>query len=314
MSTVQYPHLRRGVACALLGGVFWGLSANCAEILMGEFGVPVNWITAVRMALSAAFFLTLSAVTMRRQMLAILRDGRSLLLVVAFSLLGVTLTQVSYLSAISYAGAPAALLLEQLGLVLIMLYVCARARRAPRARELAGLAFALAGLVLISTQGDPSTLSIPFLGLAWGLVSAVSLAFYNLLPVYPLKRYGSFVVTGLAMLVGCVVVVVAFQPWSYEVSMPIEGWCVFAVIVLVGTILAYLLYVQGVKDAGPTRASLLGSVEPVSAMVISVVWLGGTVSLFDVLGAVAIVAMIVLVTEREPGAESEGEPDAEPEG
>ena len=101
------------------------------------------------------------------------------------------------------------------------------------------------------------------------------------------------------MLIGCVVVTAAFQPWTYEVSMPFEGWCVFAVIVLVGTILAYLLYVQGVKDAGPTRASLLGSVEPVSAMIISGVWLGDTVSLFDVLGAAAIVTMIVLVTEKE---------------
>ena len=168
MSAVQYPHLKRGIACALLGGVFWGLSANCAEVLMGEFGVPVNWITAVRMALSAVFFLALSVATKRQQVAAILHDAKSLLLVAAFALFGITLTQVSYLSAIYYAGAGTALLLEQLGLVLIMLYVCARARRAPRPREFAGLGFALLGVVLISTQGDLSTLSIPFLGLAWG--------------------------------------------------------------------------------------------------------------------------------------------------
>ncbi len=74
---------------------------------------------------------------------------------------------------------------------------------------------------------------------------------------------------------------------------------IFALIVLVGTILAYLLFVQGIRDAGPMRAGLLGSVEPVSAIVISAVWLGTPICVYDALGAVAIVCMIALITQRE---------------
>lgn len=295
----SYPHMKRGVLCALFGGIFWGFSANCAEILMGYFAVPVEWITCARMGCSALFFLTLSAVTMKRRMLEVFKDINMLLLIAGFSLLGITLTQISYLKAIHFAGAGTALLLEQLGLVLVMLYLCLKSRRKPYGRELAGLVLALVGAVLISTQGDITTLDIPLIGLIWGLISAVSLAFYNLMGVKPLAKYGSFLVTGLSMLLGCVVTTAMFRPWTYAVSLPAEGWVIFALIVLVGTILAYLLFVQGIRDAGPMRAGLLGSVEPVSAIVISAVWLGTPISVYDALGAVAIVCMIAFITQRE---------------
>ena len=299
MAAPRYPHLARGIICALLGGVFWGFSANCAEVLLGSYDVPIYWVTSTRMGLSAAFFMALAFATNRSGLRAVFKDRESLALIGGFATLGVLLTQISYLSAIYYAGAGTALLLEQLGLALIMLYLCVRQRRMPCAREVLGLVCALAGVVLISTQGDLGVLSVPVLGLAWGLTSAVALAFYNLMPVKPLAKYGSFLVTGLAMLAGTVIACALFRPWEVEVSLPLEGWLVYAAIVVVGTILAYLLYVQGVKDAGPMRASLLGSVEPVSAMIISAVWLKTPISVFDALGAVAIVAMIVLVTQRE---------------
>ena len=170
---------------------------------------------------------------------------------------------------------------------------------APVRREAAGLACALIGVLLIATQGDLSTLAVPADGLAWGLISAVSLAFYNLMPVRPLARYGSFLVTGVAMAIAGAVTLAVFRPWEQPVSLPPEGWAVFAAIVGVGTILAYLLFVQGIKDAGPVRAGLLGSIEPVSAMVIAACWLGTPVTAWDAAGAAAIVAMIFLVSERE---------------
>lgn len=301
MEARRYPHVRRGVACALLGGVSWGFSANCAEVLMGSYGVPVGWITCSRMGFAAVFFLALAALTLRKRALSVLRDVPSLLRIAGFALLGVLLTQVSYSKAIFYAGAGPALLLEQMGLALIMLCLCVRDRRLPCPRELAGLVLALVGMALISTQGDFSALAIPPAGLAWGLIAAVSLMFYNLMPVRPLAKYGSFLVTGSAMLLGGVAAAGLFRPWEVEVSLPSEGWLVFAAIVVVGTILAYLLFVQGIKDAGPMRAGLLGSVEPVSGMVIAAVWQGTPVSAFDALGAAAIVAMIMLVTQREQG-------------
>ena len=143
------------------------------------------------------------------------------------------------------------------------------------------------------------SLAIPPEGFAWGLLSAVALAFYTLLPVRVLGKWGSLLVTGLAMLFGGAAATVAVQPWAMPVQLSGGALVAIVAIVLVGTLGAYMLYLQGVADAGPVKASLLCSVEPVAALVISALWLQAPVSAWDVAGCVAIVAMVVLVTERE---------------
>ena len=312
-AAVEGRHVARGVACALAGGVCWGFSGTCAQLLMSDYGAPATWITCVRMVIAAVFFLFLTAVRDWRDLVAVLRDWRSLARIAAFAVFGVLLTQLSYLNAIGYTSAGVGTTIEQVGLVIIMLYVCLRTRRLPRAREAAGLVFALGGMAVIATQGDPSSLAIPVEGLAWGLVSAVALSFYTLMPVRVLAKWGSMLVTGLAMLFGGSAASLVVQPWTMDVQLSGGGLAALVAIVLVGTLGAYMLYLQGVADAGPVKASLLCCAEPVSATVLALVWLHAPVSVWDAVGCVLIVVMIFLVTERErrpAAAPAEAAPDA----
>ena len=137
-------HVVRGIVFAALGGICWGFSGTCAQLMTSGFGVPVSWITCVRLLLAAVIFLVVCGVREPRNLLAALRDVRSLGRIAAFALLGVLLTQVSYLSAISYTNAGTGTVLERLGLIVIMVYVCLRMRRLPRIREAAGLVLASA--------------------------------------------------------------------------------------------------------------------------------------------------------------------------
>ncbi|MEY8460205.1 GNAT family N-acetyltransferase [Eggerthellaceae bacterium 24-137] len=302
-------HVVRGIVFAALGGICWGFSGNCAQMLTAELGVPVLWITAVRLTVAALIFLAICLVREPRNLLAALRDGRSLAYIAGFAILGVLLTQVSYLSAIAYTNAGTGTVLERTGLVLIMGYVCLRTRRLPRPREAAGLVLAIGGTVLIATQGDFSRLAIAPAGLGWGLVSAVALAFYTLMPGKPLAKWGSFIVTGLAMAMGGTVSMAGVQPWTMGVTVTPAVVGVMALMVLVGTFAAYLFYLQGIADAGPVRAGLVGCVEPVSATIISALWLGTTVTPMDVLGCAMIVVMVFLVTDR--GGEGDADQAAE---
>ena len=301
-------HALRGIVFAALGGICWGFSGNCAQLLTAGLGVPVMWITPFRLTAAAVIFLLVCVVREPRNLLAALRDSRSLLYIAGFALLGVLLTQVSYLSAIAYTNAGTGTVLERTGLVLIMGYVCLRTRRLPHPREAVGLVLAIGGTVIIATQGDLTGLSIAPMGLIWGLISAVALAFYTLMPGKPLAKWGSFIVTGIAMALGGSVSMVAVQPWNLNVTVTPEVVGVMALMVLVGTFAAYLFYLQGIADAGPVRAGLVGCVEPVSATIISAVWLGTTVSVMDIIGCAMIVAMVFLVTEREDSADREATP------
>ena len=295
-------HVVRGIVFAALGGICWGFSGTCAQLMTSGFGVPVSWITCVRLLLAAVVFLVVCGVREPRNLLAALRDVRSLGRIAAFALLGVLLTQVSYLSAISYTNAGTGTVLERLGLIVIMVYVCLRMRRLPRIREAAGLVLAIGGTVLIATKGNLGSLAIPAEGLFWGIISAFALAFYTLLPGKVLEKWGSFIVTGLAMLIGGAVATVAVQPWTIPVEVSPELAGVMFAMIIVGTFAAYLFYLQGITDAGPVRAGLVGCVEPVSATVISAVWLGTPVGVVDVVGCAMIIGMVFLVTEREEGS------------
>ena len=91
------------------------------------------------------------------------------------------------------------------------------------------------------------------------------------------------------------------------VNLPLGGIAALVAIVIVGTLGAYILYLQGVNDAGPVKASLLCCVEPVSAMILALAWLHTPVSGWDLAGCALIVIMIFLVTEREPKTEQAAE-------
>ena len=49
-------HVVRGIVFAALGGICWGFSGTCAQLMTSGFGVPVSWITCVRLLLAAVIF------------------------------------------------------------------------------------------------------------------------------------------------------------------------------------------------------------------------------------------------------------------
>lgn len=267
---------------------------------MVQYGLSPLWLTPARMLVAAALFLAFAVVAQRRLVALVLRDARTLARLVLYGVFGVLLMQITYLFAIREAGAGTALTLEQLCLVFVMLYVCWKGRRAPNKREVLGILFAGAGVVCIATQGDPSTLSASAVGVAWGVASGLTMAFYNILPIEPLKRYGTPIVNGIGLLLGAVVCSAFTHPWTYEIDLPPEGWVVFAGLAVIGTFVAYFLYIQGVNDAGPMRASLLACSEPVTGTFVSAVWIGTEITVWDVLGLVLIIAMVFLEVQKDP--------------
>lgn len=294
---VRYPHALRGIVCALFGAIFWGFSGTCAQLLMDNYAAPSEWITSVRMICSAVFFLAVALAKNWRSLIAVMRDLRSLAWIAAFALFGILLMQISYLNVIRATSAGVGTTLEQLGLIFIMFWTCFKTKRLPFKREMLGLLFALAGTVVIATQGDLSTLALTPEALFWGFLAAFSFALYTLIPVMVLKKWGAMLVTGLAMLFGGAASSVAIHPWNVPIDLSFGALAALTAIILIGTCAAYMLYLQGINDAGPVRAGLLCAAEPVSAMILAAVWLQSPVSTYDVLGCAIILVMVVLVTD-----------------
>ena len=148
----------------------------------------------------------------------------------------------------------------------------------------------------MSTHGSPTGLAISPQALGWGLATAVAAALYTLLPGRLLYEHGSIVTTGMAMATAGLVSCLAFRPWEIEVHLDLEGYAVVAAIVVVGTIVSFLCFLNGVKLVGSMLAGLLGCAEPVTACVLSAVWLGTVFMPVDVVGIAMIIVMMVLMS------------------
>ena len=129
----------------------------------------------------------------------------------------------------------------------------------------------------------------------WGLLSAVANASYILLSVKVVEKCGSLVLNGVAMTLGAIILAPFAHPWDSTVTLDASGWLVFFAIVLVGTMLAYAIYLRGVALCGTVKASLMGVAEPISGTVISALWLGTVFSGWDFLGGALIIAMMIIV-------------------
>ena len=282
-----------GVLATLVGGSFWGFSGTSASFLFDTYHVDTLWLMSVRQILAGLLFMAVVVTRDRARLVKLWTtpaDRKQLLLFTAFGLL---FNQFCYLSAVRLTNAGTATVLQCLQLVIIMGYACVTDRRMPRTREVIGIGLALGGTFLIATGGDPTSLNISPLGLAAGLMCAVSAACMAVIPAKILPEYGSPIVTGSAMLTAGVVSCVFVQPGRIcrRSTLPASrrsrcSW--------LSARFLLTCYMQGVKDIGSVRASLIGTVEPVSATITSAVMLGTVFLPTDLIGFVMIIVMMFL--------------------
>ena len=292
------PHFARGVLFALIGGVSWDFSGTCAEFLFETQHLSPAWVTSVRCMISGAIFLILAAVIDRERFLEAAKNKRAWVAFAVNGLFGTVFCQFTYLTSISYTDSGTTTVLSMVGLALVMGYSCRASHRLPRKREVFGLVLTLVGVVLIATNGDVSRLAMPLPGLVWGLLSAVGLAAYNIIPVKLIGRYGSLVTMGFSMFVAGASMCFIEQPWTVSVDVNTEVILGMAAIIVVGTVIAAWIYMQAIADIGAVKASMIAAVEPVAATIFTVTLLGTRFELIDLIGFACIIAMVLLVSSK----------------
>ena len=283
-----------GVLATLAGACLWGFSGPSASMLFDVYHVDTLWLLSVRQIFAGLLFMVLIAFTARDRFVRLWTNPAHIRTQLLFTLFGLFANQLFYLIAIRLTNAGTATVLQCLELIIIMVITCVRQVRGPRKRELAGLILALLGTFLIATGGDISALAISPAGLIAGLLTAVFAAATVMIPASLLPEYGSPVVTGSAMMLSGIITCAFVQPWNNAPALDVAGIEALVVFIVAGSFLSYMLYMQGVKDLGGMRASMIATVEPVSAAVTSAILLGVAFSGADIAGFAAIIIMVFL--------------------
>ncbi|WP_246516510.1 EamA family transporter [Salicibibacter cibarius] len=67
---------------------------------------------------------------------------------------------------------------------------------------------------------------------------------------------------------------------------------------IVSTVLGYLLYTTGLKHIEASNASILGTVEPIVAVITGVLFLGDHLMFWQVIGIALVLYAAILVTQK----------------
>ena len=285
-----------GICLTLAGGICWGLSGCFGQYLFQKKDITADWLVMVRLLLAGVLLVLMGFLLTKKRMGDIWKnpvDRRQLLI---FSVFGMLSCQYTYFAAIQYSNAGTATVLQSLVPLLILGVVCFKEKRWPRKMETGAIFCALLGVFLLSTHGDIHSMSITTLALVFGLGAAAGGAAYNLLSGDLLRHYGVYAVVGYAMLLAGVAMLPFVRPWSYAV--PFDQGTVLATagVVVIGTAIAFSLYLKGVSIVGPFMGSLLGMMEPITAVIVSLLFLHAKVQGIDLIGFALILGTVVALS------------------
>lgn len=275
------------IACAAL----WGLSGTIAQLLFHDHVSPAFLVTV---RLWGAAVLMLAAIALRSPSRLRL-DGTSVRGLAIFGVLGFFAVQYSYFAAIAAIGVATATFLQYLGPALIVIYAAIVGRRLPTRVESLALLLAVSGTALLVLSAGAGSVTLP--GLAFGLLSAVSLAFYTIYPRALLRALGPWTTSGYGFLFGAAFAtaeLLVLHPAGPSHFSPRDLWLI-AFVVIVGTLLPFSLYIAALRHLTPSEAGIAATAEPLAAAASSFLLLGQALQGWQYLGGVLIVSAVLVL-------------------
>lgn len=290
--------MKKGAILTLLGATCWGLSGVLGEYLLNISKIDSTWVIANRLFYAGIVLVIILFLKDKKSLINVFSDKKDILRLLNFSFFGLLICQGTYFLAIKYTNAGMATVLQYIGPVMIMTYYCVIGRRWPMVHEVIAIAASLFGTVLMATHLDFSKINISTLGLFWGLFSAIGLASYNISSINLTKKYGVMPIMAWGLLIAGVVVYFGtgsnYIPENFAF---IDFLCMVGVII-VGTIMSFSLYLEGVRLIGAVTGSIIGCFEPIAAIVFSFLLLGTTFGIIDLIGAGFILSAVVVLSKR----------------
>lgn len=284
-----------GTIMTITGGTLWGVSGVCGQFLFQNKDVTASWLVPVRLMMAGIFMLCFYIWKDKKKAFAIWQKKENRWGILIYGLAGMMLCQYSYFQTIEWSNAGTATVIQYLGPALIVVWVCLQTRRFPEQKEIIGVLLALLGIFLIATHGNPTSLALSGRALLMGLISAVSVVIYTVQPEKLQKQFPTPLILAWGMLIGGCVLTVLFRPWHQTVIVDAQMVTTLLVVILLGTMASFSLYMTGVKLIGSVKASLYSCVEPVASMVLTAVWMKVQFTLPDIIGTVCIILTIIIL-------------------
>lgn len=280
----------KGVLLAAGGASLWGGSGAAAQYLFSTTDISTTWLVTIRLLAAGILLTIISIARAPQQVHALTHRRRNLGYLLAFAVLGMMNSQLTYFLAVKFSNAPTATVIQYLQPVIIIVWLAFAQRQWPRRIDCISIVIALIGTFYLVTGGHLNTLTLTPAALFWGLWCAGAAALYTLLPRPLLAHYDALAVCGLAMLVSGIILTPSLFtiPWPHLSSG--DWWLV--VYIVGGTMFSYTMFLQSIRYISPSVTGILSAFEPLVATLLAVTLLGTRMTIAAIGGSL----MILLTT------------------
>ena len=252
-----------------LSAIFWGANFVLAGPILADLS-PL-WAAALRFVLGATLMLIIAGIR-REDLFGLLRRNAAAYLLLGF--VGITLFNMLFFFGLQTTTANNAALVMAINPLLTTLLAALFLSERPTVRHLVALPIALLGVAIVISQGSMHKLIT--LHVAHGdlllLVASFSWAIYNVLGKRFMPKGSSIVNTAWTLTAGAAfLTAIALGSGAHMGALDIKASLAMAVMVVGGTVLAYLFWNIGITRLGAARTAIFLNLVPVSAMLISLV-------------------------------------------
>lgn len=284
----------KGIIMIIIGSMLWGATGPMMEWVLSSSYMSVSFMLTIRLLLAGFLILCFLVVT-KRDIYAIWKQPYWWIKLVIFSVFGMLGVQYTFVAAIHASNAVLATLLQFLAPIFVVLYVSFSQKMFPPRYQIFGILGTLIGLFLLLTNGSISNLLVSPVALLWGLGVGLTFAFYTLYPTSVMNEWGVLVVIGWSMLIGGLLLGFSKGFWEfkqYALLAESDTNLMLLAIIFFGTI-AFILFLGSMKYISPVETSILSSFEPLTAMFISVIWLGSVLAGVQIIGIILMILCVV---------------------
>lgn len=309
MKSEPKPNGRRaeGYALVLLAAACWAGGGLMAKWLFSapspategwpfpplEIVVDPLVLSAARAALSLV--LVLAYLLLRRRQLLSIRT-RDLPFLATFGVLGLAMVHFAYFKTISLTGVAAAILLEYLAPVLVLVFSVALLGERLTWVLPAAVGLSVTGCALMVGALGGQGLSMSGEGLAWGLGSAVFFAGYTLMGRYAARRFAPWTLLAYGLAAATLFWLVVLGGPQRIITL-LSDWRAFAAVAavaLVSTVIPFGAFLKALHLIEATEASITSTVEPVIAGIVAWFIFNEHLGALQIVGGMLVIAAVLL--------------------
>jgi drug/metabolite transporter (DMT)-like permease len=273
-------------ACVLAAGILWGAIGLFNRRLTAA-GLSVQSIVLVRnlgsLLVLGAFFLARDRGVFRLRL-------RHLPLFLGTGVVSILLFTLCYFSCQQLCSLAVAAALLYTAPAFVVLFSALLWHEKLTRRKLAALLLAFLGCTFVAGlwSGDAH---VTAWGLALGVGSGLFYGLYSIFGHYALAHYSPYTVTFYTFVSAGLGSLVLLRPAELAAvfSQPGTPWLALGLVV-VSTVLPYLLYTQGLAHLESGKASILASIEPITAAVVGVLAFAEPMTVWVLSGLACILA------------------------